>query len=804
MLKKSSDIELFLKTVVGTPSSEIDLARHFIEIRLINPLYSTKCYFFAADSIDLEKSFTDIVAESQNSNSNVYVSIALRDSNKSGKNADCSLLRCFITDHDELNGVKLKNIEDPTKKATARQELLELLRSETHIPPTLIVDSGNGFHCYYCLDHFVDIRKHADTIKMKMQFLNGRYPQAPGDPAMMKISQPIRLPGSWNFKDINGVKPCKILEYHPERQYKFSDIPNSESKSATTILSKKGKTSKNTSFYPFWECKFLNWMRENPAEQTYHLWFAAASTLAFFGEEGREAFHELSSGYPKYSQPEINRLFDDMLKARSEGIGPITYEKITEYGFTEKDDTDAASPAIYIQHLYKNNQLKEMGITFKEERLLFNPNIFAEFFMKQEELAIYEGKIFYCYREGVWTRLEDYELLRKIRDLVQDTRKNIFNTNMGNNALEMLRLAVPPIRNLDGFKRLINVENGMLNLETLELLPHASSYYSSIRIPLTFDPKATCTHFEKFVQEIMDDDPERVCVIQEFFGYLLTADTVIHKAFFLFGEGSNGKSVLLDILTYLIGPENVSNLSLTDLDNSFRRANLVGKTANIATENEISSKGFNSQYFKAVVSGDRIQVERKYEAPVSYSPLCKLVFAVNNLPYSRDRSYGLYRRMLIIPFNRRFEGKNADKRLKLRLLAELPGILNWAITGLVRLQKNDYEFTHSSVITNAVKTYIEDQNPIHNFILEMISLSEVSGRVAKAHIMENYNLWCHRNGLGDTIKISPQKFWNTFRASCKELGVPFEQQTSNGIRYLKGLSVKEWEDPIPHSLSQLP
>lgn len=802
MLKKSSDIELFLKTVVGTPSSEIDLARHFIEIRLINPLYSTKCYFFAADSIDLEKSFTDIVAESQNSNSNVYVSIALRHSNKSGKNADCSLLRCFITDHDELNGVKLKNIEDPTKKATARQELLELLRSETHIPPTLIVDSGNGFHCYYCLDYFVDIRKHADSIKMKMQWLNRRYPQAPGDPAMLKISQPIRLPGSWNFKDINDVKSCKIVEYHPERQYKFSDIPNSESKSAATILSKKSKTSENTSFYPFWECKFLNWMRENPAEQTYHLWFAAASTLAFFGEEGREAFHELSSGYPKYSQPEINRLFDDMLKARSEGIGPITYEKIAEYGFSEKDDTDAASPAIYIQHLYKNTQLEKMGITFKEERLIFNPNIFAEFFIRQEELAIYEGKIFYCYREGVWTRLEDYELLRKIRDLIQDTRRNIFSTGMGNSALEMLRLAVPQVQNLDKFKHLINLKNGMLNLNTQELIPHDPCYFSTIQLPIAYNPDATCASFKKFVNQIMDDDPERVCVIQEFFGYLLTADTVIHKAFFLFGEGSNGKSLLLDILTNLIGLVNVSNLSLSDLDNSFRRANLVGKTANIATENEISSKGFNSQFFKAIVSGDRIQVERKYESPISYAPLCKLVFAVNNLPYSRDKSHGLYRRMFIIPFNRRFEGKDADKHLNEKLLTELPGILNWALKGLVRLRQNDYEFTNSSIINSAVNSYIEDQNPIHLFISETVSISEVSERVAKAHIMESYNLWCHRNGLGDTTKISPQKFWNTFRASCKELALPFEQQVSNGTRYLKGLSIKEMEGSIPSPLSQ--
>ena len=200
---------------------------------------------------------------------------------------------------------------------------------------------------------------------------------------------------------------------------------------------------------------------------------------------------------------------------------------------------------------------------------------------------------------------------------------------------------------------------------------------------------------------------------------------------------------------------------------------MIGKTANIATENEISSKGFNSQYFKSIVSGDRIQVERKYENALSYAPICKLVFAVNNLPYSPDKTHGLFRRMLIIPFDRRFDGKQADKHLKDKLVVELPGIFNWALVGLKRLRDHDYEFTESAVINNAINHYIQDQNPMLDYMAEMIDQAGENDRVAKTAVIQGYYFWCRRNGLGDVMKTSPQKFWAIFKGNVQRTEVAF-------------------------------
>ena len=355
-------------------------------------------------------------------------------------------------------------------------------------------------------------------------------------------------------------------------------------------------------------------MCENPEKQTYHLWMAAASTLAYFDEEGRDVFHELSHLYSNYSESKSNELFDRMLKSRQNGVGPITYKKLSEFGFEQKDETNAASPAIYIERLLREQVLSQMGISFKElndeGKLCFNANIFSDYILERDKLLIYEGKMFYKYSAGVWLHFPDYKLVRKIRDMIQAVQKNIYRSWIGNDAVEMLKIAVPEAQEMDIQKYLVNLANGMLNISTQELLGHDPGYLSTVQIPISYDPHAKCERFKQFMDEIMDGDLERIAVIQEIAGYLLTAETLIHKAFFLHGEGSNGKSLLLEVLTMLIGHENVSNLTLQDLDNSFRRSSLIGKTVNIATENEINIKGFNSQYFKAIVSGDRILVEK--------------------------------------------------------------------------------------------------------------------------------------------------------------------------------------------------
>ncbi len=189
-------------------------------------------------------------------------------------------------------------------------------------------------------------------------------------------------------------------------------------------------------------------------------------------------------------------------------------------------------------------------------------------------------------------------------------------------------------------------------------------------------------------------------------------------------------------------------------------------------------------------------MERKYQDPISISPICKMVFAVNNLPCSPDQSYGLYRRIFILPFNKRFEGKAADKHLKEKLQAELPGILNWALEGLKRLRQNEYEFTQSKVVDSVLNSYWREQNPMLDYMKEMIELAGEGHRVTKASVKQGYQVWCIKNGLEDSGKMPQQEFWKRFQENCRKLEFPYDMQQSSGVRYLKRLQLKKFANQV--------
>lgn len=166
----------------------------------------------------------------------------------------------------------------------------------------------------------------------------------------------------------------------------------------------------------------------------------------------------------------------------------------------------------------------------------------------------------------------------------------------------------------------INLRNGVLDISTLKLKPHSPDYYSTIQLPITYNPHEKCPRFEQFIQEITGGDNELGSVIQQMVGYCLCHNTKAEKAFFLYGSGKNGKSVLAKIIELLVGSENVSNVKLSQLNESFGLSSMVNKNVNISAENELTGK-FDTGNFKAIISGDTINVTRKYKSDVSCAQL---------------------------------------------------------------------------------------------------------------------------------------------------------------------------------------
>jgi putative DNA primase/helicase len=172
-------------------------------------------------------------------------------------------------------------------------------------------------------------------------------------------------------------------------------------------------------------------------------------------------------------------------------------------------------------------------------------------------------------------------------------------------------------------------------------------------------------------------------------------------------------------------------------------AELYGKLANIFADLP-NRRLVTSSMFKTLVSGDPITAERKHQHPFSFRNYAKLLFSANELPGTNDRTYAFYRRWLIIPFERTFNGADGnpapDHQLRAKLKQELSGILNYALLGLHRLTARG-EFTETPHTLAAKQRYMHANDSVQAFIEECVTLDK-DATVSKREFWDVYRSWC--------------------------------------------------------------
>lgn len=308
----------------------------------------------------------------------------------------------------------------------------------------------------------------------------------------------------------------------------------------------------------------------------------------------------------------------------------------------------------------------------------------------------------------------------------------------------------------------------------------------------------------KALDEIFCGDAELIQVIQEIFGNCLLNTCKAERAIFWYGVGANGKSVLADILTALIGPEQVSHVQLSSFSERFGLQAIVNKKVNLSAENEMGVSALNTESIKAIISGDRLNIARKYKADLSIQPTTKLIFLVNTLPRVTDFSHGFYRKMLILPFQRVFQQHEMDKHLRGKLLQELEGILCWALQGAVRLYENQFLFSEADQIRKALESYRLEQNPVAQFLTEQLEFhpeywkqatnkKQPKIRVDKKDVLRTYGKWLKEQGLSHNGTESSQRFWKLLQAAATAVGhpTPLVCKKSNGHEYLYGYQIRK-------------
>jgi len=290
--------------------------------------------------------------------------------------------------------------------------------------------------------------------------------------------------------------------------------------------------------------------------------------------------------------------------------------------------------------------------------------------------------------------------------------------------------------------------NGMLSMEqllagTAALEAHSPEWLNLSVLPYVYNPKTRCPRWLRFLDQVLDGDEQRIRVLQEMFGYCLLRDSRFQKFFILQGDGGNGKSVILDVLKAMLGDENVSPLSLSNLGNNFMLAQLEDKLANIYTDlsdNQIIEEG----HLKALSCGESVNADYKFKMPRAMRTTAKLIFSTNDPPAVRDKSEGVWRRLILIPFEVSIPESKQDRKLAEKLKVELPGIFNWAVEGLRRLLDQN-GFSTSIKCEQALQQLRRESDPVLAFLEEQV-VAYRGESVSAAKVYRRYRKWAKRQG----------------------------------------------------------
>ena len=435
----------------------------------------------------------------------------------------------------------------------------------------------------------------------------------------------------------------------------------------------------------------------------------------------------------------------------------------------------------------------EQGIMIDDdERLKINFNIFVRYMLSRRKILIDNNKTLYWYKKqlNLWEKTDITEVCKFARKIMDKVKSDMWQSRFKFELKEILELTAERINEAKNDSNYINLKNGLFNLDKLELEPHTSDIFSTCQLPFEYDENAECQEFLGFIDKLTLKDKELKAVIQEIIGYALTRRVDAQKFFVFWSGGSSGKSTLCDVLLWLAGEENVSTVSLGALSDKFSRSQIEGKILNLATENE--AKRVKTALLKQIVGGDVIQIERKGKDPLSYRPYVKCVFAVNNLPQFYENSYGMLRRMLIVPFPALFtdkpnpENKNEFQRIpnfQEKLKPELAGIFNFAMEGYKRLIENNFVFSKSKRIDEIMRLYIQRYNPVQEFIGEcLIKAEDEDEKMYKKDLYEKFREWCRDNDLDNPFN-NIRGFLTEAKKQFPHFGLPYDELNSNGKPY---------------------
>jgi putative DNA primase/helicase len=387
--------------------------------------------------------------------------------------------------------------------------------------------------------------------------------------------------------------------------------------------------------------------------------------------------------------------------------------------------------------------------------------LMAQEFMRKNRIyttRLDEKSEMWIYQDGIYISQGRTYVTEYVRSIIGEA----FTTYIGNQVVAKIECDTyiePRLLFNEVVIREICLSNGILNIDTLELQPYTPDKIFFSKLPISYDPNAICPNIDTFFNQIVSSK-EDVEGLFEIFGYLLWKQNMMEIAFMLIGEGSNGKSKLLEMMRRFVGSENCSAVSIQDIDNDhFALGQFFGKMANICGDlSNTALKGVGN--FKTLTGTDLIHADRKFQNRLGFVNYAKLIFSCNELPMSLDLGYAFVRRWYFLKFPYTFKNQAeydlaidktnlrvADTNIidKIVTEVELSGLLNKALVGLSKVRQNQ-RFSHSGLSGDVRRIWLEKSDSFTLF-LEERTTPVYGSLIPKSALNEKYHDFCIERNL---------------------------------------------------------
>lgn len=310
---------------------------------------------------------------------------------------------------------------------------------------------------------------------------------------------------------------------------------------------------------------------------------------------------------------------------------------------------------------------------------------------------------------------------------------------------------------------LIAFRNGVYNLKDDSFMDFSPNFHITNKINWDYNPAAYSELVDKTLNKIACHDGQIRMLLEEMAGAVMYRSNTLAggKAFILIGDRSNGKSTFLDMVKTMLGDDNIASLDLGELGDRFKTAELFGKLANIGDDIKDEFIG-NAAVFKKLVTGERVNVERKGKDPFEFNNYSKMLFSANNIPrMGKGRDTGaILRRLVIIPFNAKFNESDPDftPGIKFELQEQdcVEYLILLGLEGLKRVLKKN-AFSKSEKVNQELDEYEVTNNPILGFIQECeIEGFQIVNEPTK-DVYDHYRIYCDHNGYQAVSRIEFSK-----------------------------------------------